>query len=220
MNEQLLDHAATVEQLAISHERNRLARDMHDTLAHTLSAVTVQLEAVDSSWDSAPQQARDLLRKSLSNARHGLDETRRALRALRAAPLDDLGVVLALRTLAESTAARHGLDLKLDLPDSLVLPPELEQNVYRIAQEALTNVAHHASAQTLWVSLERQDDLITLKIADDGKGFVTARRDGAGHYGLQGMQERAEVIGGALDVTSAPGSGTTITLQIIRRETG
>ncbi len=220
VNKQLLDHAATVEQLAISHERNRLARDLHDTLAHTLSAVTVQLEAVDSAWDYAPAQARELLRKSLGNARSGLGETRRALRALRSAPLEDLGVVLALRTLAESTAARHELDLQLDLPDTLVLPPELEQNIYLIAQEALSNVAHHADARTLWVRLDRQDELITLKITDDGKGFTAARRDAIGHYGLQGMKERAEMIGGTLNVTSTPGRGTTVLLQISRRDAG
>src|SRR4029078_5838718 len=107
-NAKLVDYASTNEQLAVTRERNRVARDMHDTLAHTLSAVSVQLEAADSVWDSQPQQAHELLQKSLASARAGLGETRRAVRALRASPLDDLGLGLALRDLAESTADRAG----------------------------------------------------------------------------------------------------------------
>ncbi|MEM7539531.1 MAG: histidine kinase, partial [Chloroflexota bacterium] len=105
-NAKLVDYATTVEQLAISHERNRLARELHDTLAHTLSSLSVQLEAVDSAWDDTPEQARTLLIKSIANARSGLAETRRALQALRASPLEDLGLVLAIRTLAQSIANR------------------------------------------------------------------------------------------------------------------
>src|SRR5262249_44816572 len=133
-NAKLTDYAAAIEQLAVSRERNRLARDMHDTLAHTLSAVSVQLEAADSIWQSSPQEAHRLMEESLASARNGLGETRRALRALRSSPLDDLGLALALRDLAEATAERAGWQLDLQLADDLNLPPELEQNIYLIAQ--------------------------------------------------------------------------------------
>ena len=118
-NERLVAYAATAEQLAVSHERNRLARELHDTLAHTLSSLSVQLEAVDSVWGVAPEQAHDLLAKARANARSGLTETRRALQALRASPLEDLGLVLAVRNLAEATAARNGLVVQTDLGNEI-----------------------------------------------------------------------------------------------------
>ncbi len=111
-NARLSHYAATVEQLAVSHERNRLARELHDTLAHRLSSLSVQLEAVESVWRKAPDQAHELLVKARANARSGLTETRRALQALRASPLEDLGLVLAVDNLATATAARNGLAMR------------------------------------------------------------------------------------------------------------
>lgn len=213
-NRRLLGYATTAEQLAVSRERNRLARDLHDTLAHTLSAVSIQLEGVNSAWDYSPADARTGLLKSLDTARSGLAETRRAVQALRASPLDDLGLVLALRNLAESTAKRSGATLSLTLIDELTLAPDLEQNIYRIAQEALTNIVNHAHASTIRVTLHRAADAVILVIQDDGVGFGTEEAAPDGHYGLQGMKERARLIGATLAVASAPGQGATIRLII------
>lgn len=214
-NLQLAQHAATLEQLTVSRERNRLARELHDTLAHTLSAVSVQLEAVDSAWETQPGRARELLTKAQAQTRSGLSETRRALQALRAAPLDDLGLALAVRTLAESTARRGGLQLQTAIGDDLsVQQPEVEQQVYRIAQEALANVLKHAGARTLAVSLQRSTGLLTLAIVDDGVGFAVNHAMTNGHYGLEGMRERAELIGGQLTVESAAAAGTTVRLTL------
>lgn len=210
-NVQLAQHASTLEQLAVSRERNRLARELHDTLAHTLSAVSVQLEAVDSAWETNPVKARDLLGKSLAQTRSGLTETRRALQALRAAPLDDLGLALAIRNLAESTAQRGGLQLTLDLDEFDPLPPETEQQLYRIAQEALANVLKHASAQRLTVKLCHTDEGYRFSVQDDGKGF-TSDAPLNGHFGLQGMHERADLFGALLLVESTPGQGTEVLL--------
>jgi signal transduction histidine kinase len=210
-NVQLAQHAATLEQLTVSRERNRLARELHDTLAHTLSAVSVQLEAVDSAWEANPPKARDLLGKSLAQTRSGLTETRRALQALRASPLDDLGLALAIRNLAESTAQRGGLLLTVDIAELEPLPPEAEQQVYRIAQEALTNVLKHAGAQRLAVRLSHSAPGYLFSVQDDGKGFTTGAPLN-GHFGLQGMRERADLLGAALVVQSAPGQGTEIRL--------
>lgn len=218
-NAKLIDYASTIEQLTVSRERNRLARDMHDTLAHTLSAVSVQLEAADSVWESTPEQAHSLLQKSLANAREGLGETRRALRALRASPLEDLGLGLALRDLAESTAARAGWELEVDVANELNLPSDLEQNIYRIAQEALTNAAQHANARHVRLSLTREHETIQMTISDDGIGFAQNEVIPEGHYGLQGMVERAAHMGATLAVTSRPGSGTTVQLTL-KRATG
>jgi signal transduction histidine kinase len=134
-NAQLTHYATTLEQLATSRERNRLARELHDTLAHTLSGMAVQLEAAKTLWDTDPAQARDMLDQSLTATRSGLIETRRALQALRAAPLEDLGLVLAVCTLAESVAAQTGATLTWQGPDAArveSLSPDVEQCVYRV----------------------------------------------------------------------------------------
>lgn len=218
-NAQLAQHAATLEQLTTSRERNRLARELHDTLAHSLSAVTVQLEAVDSAWEANPAKARELLHKAQAQTRSGLTETRRALQSLRATPLDDLGLALAVRTLAESTAKRGGLALQMSIdgePGNLT--SDQEQQLYRITQEALANVLRHANAKTLHVDLKSAEGRTSITVADDGDGFdATGTQDKTkrgDYYGLRGMAERAETIGARLSIVSTPGQGTTVILAV------
>lgn len=214
-NTKLTHHASTLEQLAITRERNRLARELHDTLAHTLSAVAVQLEAVDALWHTKPDQAFARLQKSIEVTRSGLTETRRVLQDLRASPLEDLGLALAVRTLAESTASRGGLKLDVHIAERLgSVSPDIEQAVYRIAQEALTNVLNHANARYLTVQLGCFDSSLVLTISDDGTGFDHQQAQSARHFGLRGMYERAEMIGGVLEVESHPGQGTIVMLSI------
>jgi signal transduction histidine kinase len=214
-NARLVDHAATLEQLTISRERNRLARELHDTLAHTLSGVAVQLEAVKSLWDADPEQTHALLEQSLIATRSGLTETRRALQALRATPLEDLGLALALRNLAETIAERSGLRLDLCIQENLDhLSASLEQGIYRVAQEALENTARHAMAGCVQVELVQHDESLILTITDDGCGFDLHTLDAESHFGLRGMQERAEALGGTLEVESRPRGGTTVRLQV------
>jgi signal transduction histidine kinase len=209
-NRQLAQYAVATEQLAASQERNRLARELHDTLAHSMSGVTVQLEAVEALWDVNAAGARRMLEQALAATRSGLTEARRALQALRASPLADLGLPLAVTSLAESAAARANLALELDVDNQVrTLAPHVEQSVYRVAQEALTNVARHAQAKALRVALLQRDGEVSLTVADDGRGFDVARVNGA-HYGLRGLRERAEMVGAALQVESAPQRGTTI----------
>jgi signal transduction histidine kinase len=214
-NLQLRHYANTLEDLTISRERNRLARELHDTLAHTLSGLSVQLETTQAYWDVEPETARDLLAKSLAATRSGLNETRRALKALRASPIDDLGLRLSLQKLAESAAERGKLSLSLSLPEQITsLPPDVEQCLYRIAQESLENVIYHANAQTLLVQLTMSEETICLRVEDDGLGFDVKQSQVAGHYGLPGMRERAQAVGGELTINSRPGQGTRIQLTL------
>jgi signal transduction histidine kinase len=164
-----------------------------------------------------------MLDRSLDATRSGLQETRRALKSLRASPLDDLGLILALRRMSEETALRANLALELSLPStSLSLPEGIEQTVYRIAQEALANVAHHANARTLRVQLSTSPSTgpgqsgngLSLSVQDDGLGFDPQQTQTAGHYGLPGMDERAALVGGDLTVSSQPGQGTTVQLLL------
>jgi signal transduction histidine kinase len=216
-NLKLMHHSATLEQLAITRERNRLARELHDTLAHTLSALAVQLEAVDALWSIKPDQAHARLDKSIEMTRSGLTETRRVLQDLRASPLEDLGLTSALHNLVTSSAARAGLELDLHIAPRLDnLSPDIEQAVYRIAQEALANVANHAKARHLTVQLRRFDARLALTVSDDGSGFVTppANGDGTHRLGIKGMRERAELVGGRLEVESQPGQGTIVMFSV------
>jgi len=214
-NARLTHHASTLEHLATSRERNRVGRELHDTLAHTLSGLSVQLEAVKAYWDVDPQKARSTLEGSLKEAHSGLGETRRALQALRASPLDDLGLSLAVRTMAEDVAARTNLALNLSVADKLPsLSPDVEQCIYRVAQEAVTNVAKHAKAKTLTMNLQSTEGKVTLTVHDDGVGFDVKKKDKANDYGLAGMQERAQLVGGELTVTSKPSEGTTVKLVV------
>ncbi len=216
-NAELAHYASTLDQLTTSRERNRLARELHDTLAHTLSGMAVQLEAVKTLWDTDSTHARVLLEQSLAATRAGLTETRRALQALRAAPLEDLGLVLAVRALAESVAAQTGATLTWQGPDTARvenLSQDIEQCIYRVAQESLANVAKHAGAKHVTAQLAQGNGCLTLQVSDDGCGFDVNGVDAGQRFGLRGMQERAEMVGGRLEVTSQPAGGTTVRLIV------
>lgn len=214
-NLKLVQHASTVEQLSTSRERVRLSRELHDTLAHTLSALTVQFDALSTVWGSIPEKAQGLVEQMQATTRSGLDETRRALRALRASPLEELGLVLALQGLAEDFAIRQNLSLKLDLPDEFAdLPHEVEQCYYRVAQETMENIARHADAGQVSIQLLSDSTGLKMVIADDGRGFELSDEVKDEHLGLQGMDERAGLIGADFEVESRPGEGTTVRLHL------
>lgn len=214
-------HAATVEELAISRERNRLARELHDTLAHSLSAVTVQLEAARSLWGTSADKARRMLEQADETARTGLTEARRALQDLRASPLADLGLALAVEELAETAAQRAGagLDVHIDAKAAEGISDAVEQAVYRIAQEMLENVVQHAGATSIGVWLEEKGDYLVLRVEDDGQGIDPAAAGAAAapgrqRLGIRGMRERAVLLGGELEIASKPGQGTKASLKI------
>ena len=214
-NTQLAHYASTLETLTLSRERNRMSRELHDTAVHTLSGLAVQLETTKAYLDVNPTKAQELVEQSLETTRSGLQETRRVLKALRASPLDDLGLSEAIRELTNSTAERGKLSLDLDLPaGNVILSPDVEQSIYRIAQEAMENVIHHANARQLIVKLEVIDKDIMLLVQDDGIGFNSEANISAGHFGLAGMRERVQLAGGELLVTSQPNHGTSIRLWI------
>lgn len=207
-------HSATLEQLATSRERNRLARELHDTLAHSLSGIAVQLEAVRTLWDDDRAEARVMLERALADARGGLGEARRAIGTLRASPLEDLGLAGALEQLGQTVAARNGLAVTTAIADNIGgLDPEIENATYRIADEALTNVGRHAEAATVAIDLRRKSGKIRLSISDDGHGFDATAASPDGHMGIDGMRERAQLVGGSLEITSDNG-GTSVLFEV------
>ena len=211
-NVQLADYAHTVEQLAVTQERNRLARELHDTLAHTLSAVEMQLKALDILIQRDPEAARGHLAQTRAVTRDGLQAARRALHDLRVQPVEEFGLLLALERLAQQTAQRTGADPVVLLPQQLRgVPSPVEHHLYRIAEEALNNVVRHAHAAQFWLELKVTSSQLIMTIRDDGEGFDLESLP-EGRYGLHGIRERAELIQASLTINSAPGQGSMINI--------
>lgn len=214
-NSKLEQHASTLEQLTVSRERNRLARELHDILAHTLSGLIIQLEAIKALKDKKPLEAEATLDQALEVARSGLTETRRALKDLRATQLDDLGLKLAVENLARTYTSKTGIPIEFAIennPDPL--PPNVEQAIYRISQEALENATRHAHASHVWIKFLKDDNHIQLVVKDDGKGFDMNNLSDEERLGIRGMYERSIAIGGNLELDSHPGKGTSVTFQM------
>jgi signal transduction histidine kinase len=212
-NVKLSEHAVTLEQLTTSRERNRLARDLHDTLAHTLSGLTVNLEAIKILLGDGQPEITERIDHALQNTRIGLTDTRRALKDLRVKQVEDLGLKLALENLYLQAASRKEFHLELDLPE--VVPESsvlIEQVYYRIAQESLTNIIKHADAKSVSLRLYQENSEYIMIIEDDGIGFDLDQQPSLDKLGLRGMQERATDCGSELEIASQPGSGTKITL--------
>lgn len=217
VNTQLRDYATTREHLITSQERNRLARELHDTLAHTLATATVQLEAVQVIWETQPKRAKQLVGESAVTIRGGLQDTRRALQALRAESLESFGFVVSIQLLAESVQSRYKVNTTVETTDKVVwLTHEQEHVVYRVAQEALLNSAQHAHAQHITIKIEDACGVLYLTIKDDGIGFDPNKIDTVAHFGVQGMHERAGMIGAELTVSSQVGQGTLLTMKLKR----
>ncbi|MCG8454388.1 MAG: sensor histidine kinase [Spirochaetales bacterium] len=210
-NRKLEEYARASERLAASRERNRIARDLHDTLAHTLSGLAIQLEAISTVIPHNNEKLDSMVEKARTTVRNGLGETRRALKALRASPLDDLGLLLALSRLAEDAGDRDNVVVNSTLPgETPDWDENLEEGVYRIAQEALENIVRHAHASHADLVLEGNENYLELRIKDNGRGFDAENLLDEGRYGLRGMKERANTLGGHLGVKSHTGKGTEI----------
>ena len=193
-------------------ERNRLAREIHDTLAQSLTATTLQLESADALLDagSSPEKAREPLLRALSLTQSNVEEARRSVLDLRAAPLEGRSLSRALRVLVERWEAETGTAARYRaINGGRPLPPRVEVALYRICQEALTNVARHAEAGRADVRLVATPGQIRLVVEDDGRGFDVSNMPEDRH-GLVGMNERAKMLGGRLEIRSNPGAGTRI----------
>jgi two-component system, NarL family, sensor histidine kinase UhpB len=191
-------------------ERLRVARELHDEIGQSLTAVTIQAEQAA---DGDPELASRALRRVADSVRDSLDEVRRIARELRPEALDDLGLVNALIALCTRIGAQGGLRVRRDLQGKLPpLSPEVELVVYRIAQEGLTNALRHSNARSATVSLKADAETLTLQVADDGKGMPAQLP--AGTAGIAGMRERALLVGGRLSIQSRPDRGTEVRLTI------
>jgi NarL family two-component system sensor histidine kinase YdfH len=214
-NQQLAAYAADVEDLTLAAERQRMARELHDTLAQGLAGLLLQLEAVESHLERGnTARAQTIIGQAMPRARRTLADARRAIDDLREGNLlSDLHDSLCAEIARFSETTGLPCSTALHVPDNL--PPALQETILRIASEGLTNIARHAQARQAWLTLCQEQHALTLTVRDDGIGFDPATATvGNGHYGLIGLWERAQLAGGMLDIASAPGTGTTLTLRL------
>jgi len=197
--------------LARTDERTRLAREIHDTLAQGLVALTLQIETALREVGRDPDRVRERLEKALATARTSLDEARRSVTDLRGATRGK-PLARALASLAREFTADSGIRVEFETSGECALDPSVEGELYRIAQQALDNVRQHAHATRARLALACAKKKSTLVIEDDGLGF-DVRRVAADRHGIRGMRERAEKVGGTLRVTSHKNGGTRVTLS-------
>jgi signal transduction histidine kinase len=207
-NRKLATMATQAEELATVKERNRLARELHDSLGHYLTIIHVELQAAASQIDGSPDRAKELIAKAARLTHEGLEDVRRSVAALRASPMDQ-GLQPAIGALVEELRA-SGTSACLTIhgtPRALSAP--VEWTLYRMAQEALTNVRKHSNATRADVKLEYGAAKVCLSVSDDGAS--TSKPSSLG-FGLVGVQERARLVGGELEIRR--GNGFTLTLTV------
>jgi two-component system NarL family sensor kinase len=202
-------------------ERNRLAREIHDTLAQGLAAITMQLETADALLETSSGQERTqkAIAQALSLARANLEEARRSVLDLRAAPLEGRTLAQALSALAEEASSKGGAPVRFHATGgNRPLPNRVEAGLYRIAQEAVGNAVRHAAARTIRVKLLAQPAHVRLMVIDDGRGFDASALP-PDRYGLAGIQERVHLLGGKLTLQTSPGQGTQVDVLVPLEET-
>jgi signal transduction histidine kinase len=206
-----------IKRAGILEERDRIAREFHDTLEQELAAITIQLDAVEAQLNGVPSAVRQLLDLARNMSRRSLSEARRSVWDLRSHLLENSDLAAALNEMASSL--RTAGDRKIVVQSSGTtrkLPAVIEHNLLRATQEALANALKHSGANKIMVALSYEPSRIQLRICDDGKGFDyhTVGQPAAGHFGLLDMRERAEKMGAEFSLASSPGKGTEITFLI------
>jgi two-component system sensor histidine kinase UhpB len=191
-------------------ERSRIARELHDEVGQTLTGVMLQVEGLAA---KIPKELREQLEELRETARGGTEDVRRIARQLRPEALEDLGLRSALASLASSFGEQAGIQIQRRLEPDVALSEEQELVIYRVAQEALTNVARHADARRVELSLDDVSGQTVLIVRDDGRGLSPGTLPSS--RGIRGMRERAMLIGAQLEINSQPGGGTEIRLSIL-----
>jgi signal transduction histidine kinase len=201
-------------------ERQRMAREMHDTLAQGLTGIITQLEATERAA-GRPEQWRRHLDQARALARTSLSEARRSVQALRPEPLEEASLPEALGEMADRWSETSAVELSFATTgEPRPLLAELELTLFRVAQEALANVAKHAQASKVGLTLSYTDQAVLLDVRDDGVGFLAGRTGANGHtgdgqgFGLEGMHQRLRRVAGSLEIESAPGDGTAVSATV------
>jgi NarL family two-component system sensor histidine kinase YdfH len=211
-NRQLSDYAARVEDLTIANERQRMARQLHDTLSQGLAGLILQLEAADAHHaNNHIDEAQTVVSNAMGQARSTLADARRAIDDLRQPSLDDLDSALRLE-ISEFTEAT-GITCSFTSDPIPPLPDLVKDSLTRSLAEALTNIEKHAKAKKLAVNVVMKDNKLLFTIQDDGQGF-DASFIPSGHYGILGIKERVRLVNGSFEIQSEKGNGTLMKIQV------
>jgi len=202
-------------ELATLQERERLARDLHDSLGHALVALSVQLEAIQRLYKVDPERASAQVDELKTLTRASMDDLRRSLAGLRAPGLGERRLSEALQTLSVDTGQRAHLEITCHVAEGAnQLSPTQAETLWRVAQEALANIERHAAARTVQIRLDMESQTARLTVKDDGRGMPPEAEKQPGHYGLRGMRERVEGLGGELTFTSNGHGGTCVNVKL------
>jgi two-component system sensor histidine kinase UhpB len=190
-------------------ERKRIAAELHDEVGQSMTGVLLLLEQLAG---EVPEERRELFAEAQETTRKSVDEVRRIAQELRPELLEHLGLVSALKSLASRFTEQAGLELEWDFAPTLPqLEPEAELALYRVAQESLTNIARHADASSVWLSLQAGRGSVVLRVVDDGRGMNGLSQNGGG---LRGMRERSVLVGAALAIKPAKTGGVEVRLEV------
>jgi signal transduction histidine kinase len=219
-NDQLRDREAALERLyekvvsAQEDERKRIARELHDDTSQSLAALVM---AIDGSLAALKAGLTPRLEEAKALAVHTIEEVHRMILDLRPSVLDDLGLQSAIRWYADRHLVPRGISVRceFDAPDRR-FPAAFETALFRVCQEAMSNIAHHAQAESVLIQLSEREGVIRIEIEDDGRGFEPENVSHAErrHFGLMGIEERVDILGGKVKIDSAPGQGTRVHLEV------
>lgn len=211
-NEQLRKYALRIEDQATLQERNRIAREIHDSLGHSLTALNLQLETALKLWQSNPAKAQTFLARAKQLGSKALQDVRQSVSAMRSKPLQGRLLEQAIASLAEEFHCSTGVAPICEIQLRRVLPDEVNTAIYRITQEALTNISKHAAATEVKIQLNTTPTELHLAIYDNGRGFDLDQNTSG--FGLQSMRDRTLALGGRFEIYSTPQAGCRITADI------
>jgi NarL family two-component system sensor histidine kinase LiaS len=212
MAEQLQHLLKTKQDLATLEERNRLARDLHDSVKQQVFASTMQIGAARTMLDQDPDSAREHLDEAEQLSRQAQSELASLIRELHPVSLTDKGLIPAIEEYVADWARQSDIEIEVNVPEDETLPMEVEQALFRVAQEALSNITRHSEATKVKIKLHCANNEIVLSISDNGRGFDKVDAGDQG-MGLQSMRERIKSLNGSLTIESEPGQGTRITAR-------
>ena len=214
-NQKLKEFAAQSEALAVAEERNRLARDLHDSVTQSLYSLTLFSEAASEELSAGElDTVKNHLKELRQTSRQALQEMRLMIFELRPPELDEKGLALALRERLEAVESRAGMEISLKVGFTERLNPNLELGLYSIAREAMNNILKHAHATKVAITLSKEDERVILEICDNGIGLDYSSEKINSGLGIKGMQERAKQIGASLDLERMPEGGTRLKVKV------
>jgi signal transduction histidine kinase len=212
-NQQLQEYNIQIKQMAAIQERNRIAREIHDSLGHALTALNVQLQTAQRLWDSDPSQAEEFLRESQKLSKTAIEEVRRSVNSLRVDGKNKTTFRKSIVTLIRDFSKSTGLVIFSNIAiETSNLPESVRETIYRVLQEGLTNAYKHAQANIVLVYLQATSTLVKLEIKDNGKGFITDLNQPG--FGLQSMRERVLALKGSFSIETQPNAGCKINVQL------